>query len=153
MKVIFKKNGKSIFAKIIRVWTLSKYSHVELVFSDGMAFSSDEADNGTRYKKIDINDTDWDVLNIPCTPEQERYVRDFCDEENGLKYDKIGICFSFLPIPIGWQSANKWFCSEFCTAAVQRIGYLVGYTPARISPKKMFKFLSKELKQRMEKAK
>jgi len=51
IKVAFYKNSKSIFGKLIRwkqekkyPYRYSRYSHVELVFEDGQAFSSSEVD-------------------------------------------------------------------------------------------------------------
>jgi len=145
MRVAFRKKGSTIYAKLIRLWTFGKYSHSELVFSDGRSFSSDEADGGTRWKDWAMSDEEWDFLNVPCTFEQEQEIRAFCAGEEHCKYDMVGIGFSFLPIPIGVQSAEKWFCSEICVAGLQQIGYLVGYTPSRISPNALHKILSKEL--------
>jgi len=150
MKLAFRKKPRSIYAHIIRLWTFGKYSHSEIVFSDGKCFSSDEADGGTRFKDMAMSADDWDLLAIPCSSQQEKRVRAFCEEEDDLKYDKVGIGFSFLPIPIGWQSANRWFCSELCVAALQQIGFLTGYTPASISPNKLYKLLKKELERKRD---
>lgn len=139
--------GESIYSKIIRLWPWSagKYSHEEIAFSNGWSWSSDEADGGTRFKRIDYGKGNWDRLFIPCTEEEERRVWDFCVRENGLPYDKRGIAFSFLPIPIGWQHPEAWFCSEACTAAVQLLGYMSGYSPASIAPSKAYKIMRAEL--------
>jgi len=145
MKVAFRKKPSSIYAHIIRLWTMGKFSHSELVFSDGRTFSSDEADGGTRWTDRAMPSSEWDFIDIPCTTKQENRARVFCEGEDGCKYDMVGIGFSFLPVPIGWQSAEKWFCSEICVAALQQIGYLIGYTPSRISPNKLYKILKSEL--------
>jgi hypothetical protein len=149
MQVAFRKNGKSLYARIIRIWPFGgaagRYSHSELVFSDGRTFSSDEADGGTRWKNWKLSPDEWDLLPIPCSSAQEEEVAAFCANENGLKYDTRGICFSFLPVPIGWQSEERWFCSEICVAALQRIGILSGYTAASVSPNRLYKILKKEL--------
>lgn len=148
MKITFRKKPSSIYSHIIRLWTFGKYSHSELAFSDGRTFSSDEADNGTRWKDWKLSPDEWDFLEIPCTKEQEQEVLAFCAGEEGCEYDKVGIGFSFLPIPIGLQSARRWFCSEICVAALQQIGYLTGYTPSRVSPNALYKILKKELEER-----
>jgi hypothetical protein len=145
MKVAFRKKGSTLFSRLIRIYTCGIYSHAELVFSDGRSFSSDETDGGTRWKDWTMTDDEWDFLDVPMTAAQEADVRTFCNSELGSKYDMRGIAFSFLPIPIGIQSADKWFCSEICVAAIQREGYLTGYTPASISPNKMYKLLKREL--------
>jgi len=150
MKIAFRKKCHTIYAKIICFWTFGKYSHSELVFSDGTTFSSDEADGGTRWKDELEKPEEWDFIDIPCNKTQEKEIRRFCEGEDGLKYDMAGIGFSFLPIPIGWQSAEKWFCSEICAAALQQIGYLVGYTPSRISPNKLYSLLKSERRFRIK---
>lgn len=150
MKIAFRKKCHTIYAKIICFWTFGKYSHSELVFSDGTTFSSDEADGGTRWKDELEKPEEWDFIDIPCNKTQEKEIRRFCEGEDGLKYDMAGIGFSFLPIPVGWQSAEKWFCSEICAAALQQIGYLVGYTPSRISPNKLYSLLKSERRFRIK---
>jgi len=117
MKIAFRKKCHTIYSRIICFWTFGKYSHSEIVFSDGRSFSADESDGGTRWKDGIMTDDEWDFIDIPCNKTQEKEIRKFCEGEDGLKYDMVGIGFSFLPIPIGWQSAEKWFCSEICAAA------------------------------------
>jgi hypothetical protein len=148
-----KTNGESVYSKIIRLWpfggSAGRYSHEEIAFSNGWSWSSDEADDGTRFKQIDYSKGNWDKLFIPCTPEEERRVWEKCEKENGLKYDKRGIAFSFLPIPIGWQHPDRWFCSEACTAMLQLLGYMTGYSPASIAPSRAYKIMSAELASRV----
>ena len=150
MKIAFRKKCHTIYSRIICFRTFGKYSHSEIVFSDGRSFSADESDGGTRWKDSIMDPDEWDFIDIPCNKTQEKDIRKFCEGEDGLRYDMIGIGFSFLPIPIGWQTAEKWFCSEICVAALQQIGYLVGYTPARISPNKLYKILKNERRFRIK---
>jgi len=152
IKLASRKKGTTIYARLIRLWTFGKYSHSEMVFSNGRTFSSDEADDGARWKDWVMSPDDWDFLEVPCTAEQEKRLIEFCNEENGTKYDMRGIGFSFLPIPIGLQSEDRWFCSEICVAMLQQIGFMVGYTPSSVSPNKLYKVLKKELEARREKA-
>jgi len=149
MQLASRKKSTSIYSKIIKLWPFGgaagRYSHSELVFPDGTTFSSDEADKGTRWKPKIENAADWDFIEIPCSAEEENRVRKFCDKELNCKYDKRGIIFSFLPIPIGLQSKDRWFCSEICTAALQQIGLLVGVTPASVAPSALHKMLTAEV--------
>jgi hypothetical protein len=145
LKIAFRKKGSSIYSRLIRVWTMGKYSHAEILFPDGRSFSSDEADGGTRWRDGVMGPDEWDFLEVPCNALQVTRVVDFCNAENGCEYDMVGIGFSFLPVPVGWQSSSRWFCSEICVAALQQVGYLVGYTPSRVSPNALYKILSKEL--------
>jgi len=144
MQIAFRKRAKSFFSSVIRIWTRGKYSHVELVFSDGMYFSSQEGE-GVRFKAIPIDPEHWDYLPLAILPAKEAEIRAECEDWVGAKYDWRGIAFSFLPIPIGWQHFDRWFCSEICAAMLQRAGYLIGYAPASLSPNGLHKAIKREL--------
>lgn len=145
MRVIFRKRGTSFFAKVIRLTTRGPYSHTELLFADNVSFSSDEADGGTRFKPWVPDPEQWDIVDVPVSPADEVRIRAFCEREKGRPYDWRGISFSFLPIPIGWQSQTKWFCSEVVTAGLQVAEYLIGFTPSALSPNDLYRELMKEL--------
>lgn len=139
MRVAFQKADQSMYAGLIRWWTKSEYSHCELLFSDGMMFSSHVADKGTRYVKNQyFNYLYWDVLEIPITDKQEKVMRDFCDSELYCRYDWWGIWFSQI-IRMQREDPEKWFCSEICTTAWQRIGFLGDSRPCTFSPGKLYK--------------
>lgn len=145
LRVAFRKRAPGFASGFIRFWTGGRFSHVELVFSDGVCFSSSATDGGTRFRELDLNPEEWEFVPVQLSPDVEARVREFCKAEEGCRYDWRGIGFSFLPIPIGWQHAEKWFCSEVCTAALQVAGYLRGYTPASLSPNGMHKKLVAEV--------
>jgi len=150
MKIAFKRDPKplAMAARGIRLWTFGKYYHVELLFQDGMMFSA-IGKSGTRWMPL-VDKKEWDFLTVPVTPGDEERIRAFCHSQEDKGYDFIGLFLSFLPIPIGWQSCRKWFCSELCTAGLQLAGYLSGYTPSRISPNKLYRILRKELRERRD---
>ncbi|MDA8428189.1 MAG: hypothetical protein M0T70_02935 [Geobacteraceae bacterium] len=116
-----------LFARFTRFITGGPYSHCELIFSDGQAFSASIQDGGTRYKRIDFDPAKWDIMEIAS---QQSRARAFCDEEKGCKYDFIGICRFIFP----WakESKTRWFCSEVCTAALQKAGVITAVIPASI---------------------
>lgn len=144
MRVAFRKRAKSWYSYLIRFYTRGPYSHSELVFSDGLCFSSQEGE-GSRFKAISLTADEWDLLPVPVSEADQLRIRAFCEREKGCEYDWRGISFSFLPVPIGWQSAEKWFCSEICAAGLQIAGYLSGFTPASLSPNQLYRELAKEL--------
>lgn len=144
MKVAFRKAAKSWYSFVIRLYTRGPFSHCELVFSDGQCFSSQEGE-GSRFKLIDLKPAEWDLVDVLTDERVESQVRAFCESEKGCEYDWRGISFSFLPIPIGWQHPDKWFCSEICTAGLQVAGYMRGYTPASVSPNQLYKCLYGDL--------
>jgi len=147
-KVAFKKSTTSAFGALIKFYTRGPYCHAELMFSDGRLFSSDEEDGGTRWIPGPKAGVEYDYIDVPLTQHEEDEIKAFCANEEKCAYDKVGIGFSFLPIPLGYQNSEDWFCSEICVAGLQVVRWLSGYTPARISPNKLYKILKEEKKKR-----
>lgn len=133
MRIAFYKGEGNIFDRLIRIWTKGKYSHCELVFSDGIFCSSDPRSNGVRYKFIECDETKWDFAEILADIFDENIVRRWCNRKVGKKYDWLGIVLSQI-LPIGMNDPNRYFCSEFCTDALQQIGKMRGIKPSSESP-------------------
>jgi hypothetical protein len=118
--------------KLISIWTMGPYSHVELIFSDGMSFSSSIRDDGTRFKNI-IYDDKWDIIELNF-PFDEIKMREFCESQNDKPYDLLGVFFS-AGLKLNLQDKNKWFCTEI-------IGYSL-YLGGLNDILKHFKFFSR----------
>ena len=114
------------------------FSHVELVFADGVSFSSSGRDGGCRFKTLDIADpATWEVVGIGGTPEQETAARNFCLKQDGKKYDWLGVIgFVFTDARRYDQPGYRWFCSEVCVAALQASGLWNKSANALIDPMK-----------------
>lgn len=155
MYLAFKKEATNFFGRIIKAYTFSKYCHAELVFSDNTWFSAREFKDGTSFIPGPPPGERFSMYNyIPLrlSREAETRIRAWCEREKGCDYDVRGVLFSFLPIPIGWQSAEKWFCSEICCAALQTEGWFTGYSAASVSPRKLYHLTIGEepIKRRLE---
>lgn len=100
---------------LIRAWTQSRYSHCELVLPDGRWVSSSPRDGGVRVKRIAPEDEIWDFVPLPWL--NARSVEALFEAEQSAKYDWRGILASQM-VPFGIQSDSRWFCSEFCAAAM-----------------------------------
>lgn len=162
-----KKVATSTFGKLIQNYTYvpwykgPRYCHTELVFSNGEWFSSRELQNAVSFSKGPAHGdliSAYDLFVIPgMTLEREERIKRWCtseicnDDGSPCNYDVRGVVFSFLPIPIGWQSPDKWFCSEICVAALQFDGWFVGYDASSISPKKCIELFMDECKKRRKK--
>lgn len=134
MKIAFKRHPVTIPAKAICWWTESEYFHSELVFSCGLSFSSDLDTGRTRFKTIDyLHTSDWITIVLPFDAKTEEEIFKFCCEEEGCRYDWVGIFLTQI-IPLSRQSKSKWFCSEVCTRALQIGGWLEDVKPHEISP-------------------
>lgn len=111
---LYKGKG-TLFNRLIRLWTGSKYSHCELVMPDGRWLSASAMDGGVRAKRIQLNIEHWDLLPLPWA---ERHTIEWLYQQHkGMGYDWAGIFFSQL-LASGLHSRRRWFCSEFCAAAL-----------------------------------
>ena len=76
MKVAFYKGKRGGFAgafdATVRWWTRGAYSHVELIFSDGMSASASARDGGVRFKRIEFKPEHWDFVDLKVDEKQLR---------------------------------------------------------------------------------
>jgi hypothetical protein len=103
-----------LYNRLIRWWDNGKYSHCELIFSDGQAASASFLDGGVRFKQIDFDPARWDFVNLQANLEDE--ARQWFTKHEGSGYDLVGnlrFALDFLP-----DNKNKWFCSEALAAAI-----------------------------------
>lgn len=103
-----------IYNRLVRWWTKSPYSHVELVVSTGRAWSASFEDGGVRSKLIDFDPAKWDLVDLPTHLEQP--ALEWFAKHRGAKYDVLGnLQFVLAAIP---HSRKRWFCSEAVAAAL-----------------------------------
>ena len=103
-----------VYNRLVRWWTRSPYSHVELVFGDGRAASSSAMDGGVRIKSIEFEPDKWDFVDLP--ESLALSALKWFDEHEGAAYDYWGNVHFVLP-PVGGGKRN-WFCSEAVAAAL-----------------------------------
>lgn len=118
MKAAFYKGTRpgvaGIYNRLVRWWTRSPYSHVELVMSTGRAWSASFEDGGVRSKLIDFDPAKWDVVDLPTALEPAALA--WFTAHRGAKYDVLGnLQFVLAPFP---QTRERWFCSEAVAAAL-----------------------------------
>jgi hypothetical protein len=98
---------------LVKLWTRSKYSHIEVVIN-GICYSSSSRDDGVRGKVINIYSGRWDLYPIHIEPTTWLWFK----EHSGDDYDWLGVArfvFPFIP-----HRSKKWFCFEAAAAALQR---------------------------------
>lgn len=103
-----------LYNRLVRWWTRSPYSHVELVFSTGHAASASFEDGGVRFKVIDFDPARWDFVHLPGHLEAGAFA--WFEQHRGNQYDLIGN-LHFIASPVK-HDKNKWFCSEAVAAAL-----------------------------------
>lgn len=103
---------------IIRLFTRSPYSHCELAVlrTDGQydCYSSSIRDGGVRVKTMPLSAEKWDLIEIR-QPEIQVRTADLFQRTKGQPYDWTGALGIVLRTR---HSPAKWFCSEWCAAAL-----------------------------------
>ena len=112
LRVAFYKHTRpgiqGLYNILVRVATKGKYSHCELIFSDGMSASATFLDGGVRFKKIEYTAEHWDIIELPHFMESD--ARAWFERHDKQGYDLLGnLRFLFWPIP---EEKQRWFCSE-----------------------------------------
>lgn len=96
--------------KSIAIASISKYSHCEIVFSDGMCASSSSRDGGIRFKRINL-DEHWDVFDLNTSIDENAVKYWFSMHEDNL-YDWPGAIASVIGINLSTE--DKKYCSFAC---------------------------------------
>lgn len=132
----------NLISIIIAIFTLSKYSHVELII-DGMSYSSRPSSKGVskELKDYSINPELWDILLIKISEESILKILQFFNETNHAKYDWVGIFFYHL-IPLEIEDPNRYYCSEWVAKAL-RFQYPKFFKKFQMTPGKIFKKLKR----------
>ena len=130
-KLAFYKGKGSATDKVVRWWTSSPYSHVEIVVGDEW-YSSSPRDGGVRVKTITSPNPDsWDYVEVSVDMEQLQCV---FIRHDGKGYDWLGVLLSQW-IPLGLENKDKCFCSEFCAE-------VVGLRDTNINPQTLYDMVS-----------
>jgi hypothetical protein len=133
IKVAFYKGKGDLFNKIVRWWTKSPYSHVELILPDGVTwirigpFSSSKL---SAIKKEKWEPQNWDFVTLKVSEEQLAIIKQFFERTQGCKYDWFGMILSHL-IPFKIKQRGKWYCSEWIAHAL-KVSRVVDWRVARI---------------------
>jgi len=134
----FRAAKSGIIGKLIAWWTKTSKGtdrfHSELIFSDGMSFSSQEKEydgipEGVRFKHISYtNPSQWSFIKFPLL-EPESAVRARAESKVGNGYDWSAIWLSQF-LHLGVDDKGKEFCSEVDAFAL-------GFDPFLMSPNEL----------------
>lgn len=118
MKIAFYKGTlpgwRGWVSRLIRFTERGRYSHCEVVFSDGLCASASWYDGGIRFKRIDFNPEHWDFVEVPWADEAAAHA--WFSEHLLCGYDLKGsLGILFRPVR---HHGGRWFCSEAAAAAL-----------------------------------
>mgnify|MGYP003403797192 FL=1 len=140
MQVAFYKGTRSgiagIYSRGVRFITKGKYSHCELIFSDGMSASASFMDGGVRFKRIEYDTAHWDIIDVGS--QEEFHARMWFEDHEGENYDLLGnlhFIFGFVG-----DNRHKWSCAE---AVAEAMGIPDSW---RINPNSLYPIINKYFK-------
>ena len=149
--IAFYKDGEGKCHKLIRWWTKSVFSHVELVLPDKRTWVSISPFLSSRVApriKYKIEDPEkWEFVEFPVSKDQLDSLYDFIEHTQGSRYDWFGMLLSqFTPYLI--KRKEKWYCSEWIAHALVKSGVihwstLKIYDTPDLHPGKLYKLLAK----------
>jgi uncharacterized protein YycO len=125
-----------VFDKLDHIWEEGRYSHVELVFSDGKNASA-ILDGGVRFEDAGVENfsdpTLWTI--VDCSMFSEDDARNWFTEHNGLPYDLEGDIHFVLGFV--HHQADHYFCSA-------AVGTALGFDQAwRFDPNALYIVLAR----------
>jgi hypothetical protein len=108
-----------LFNRAVRAWLVIPYSHSELVFSDGMAFSCSWLDGGARFKRIEFSPEHWDVIDIPATYD-EAITRQWAQAmvDRGTAYSLLILAAFVVPPLLRLVGQRREVCSTAIALAL-----------------------------------
>jgi len=148
-RLAFYKGSGDWHNAVVRSWTDSLYSHVELLLPDDTAISITPFDKrGVRRKILEQAPGDWDYLEVEINQWQYKKLLNFYEETKGEKYDWIGMLTSqFLPFHI--KRIGRWYCSEWIAYGLRLAGLIHKvYAHADLSPQKLYDLIIDERKKK-----
>ncbi len=115
----FYRGPEGIFGKLVRVFTLSRYSHVEIRFGL-ISFAASPRIGVVRHFGKDYAPELWDTITVQA---DTRTAMDWLSARVGCRYDWSGILLSEL-LPFKRQANSRWYCSELACALMQAAGVM-----------------------------
>jgi uncharacterized protein YycO len=142
MKILFQKNPRTFYEKLICWWTRGPYFHCAILFTDTILFEAAPG-IGVHMAIINYIDTNvWDFIDIPMSQEEEAEMQAWAVKELGCKYDWMSLIWSQI-LHIPREHPDKWFCSEFAVADLQVTKRLPSIKPCKENPNSLAKLLKK----------
>ena len=128
----------------IGITSFSRYSHTELVFSDGVCFSASGRDDGARFRDLTPHPDRWDIFDLEITEEEEQHMRFMAElyVKKKIKYDYFGA------VTCGFHLCllnKKFFCSEIVAELLGFIFEMEGF-PCTYSPGRLVDYVQKPLR-------
>lgn len=150
VSVAFYKGGgphEPLMNRLTR-WLTGEFVHCEMVFVDEQspkhnASCSVWAGENVFYKPKTFGRDGWSYLSINVPTETATEMRNWCKEQaaKNLPFNKWGFYRALTPFP-RYTDGTCWFCSELCTACLQKGGYFETSVPSTMTPTHLWKMMN-----------
>jgi hypothetical protein len=139
VKLAFYKDKGNLIDSIIRWFTKSKYSHVEMIVKD-MWISSSAAYGGVHIKELKELSDSYDYVEIEVDGRKLKKVLNFIEENKSSKYDYLGVLFGNV-FNDKTEDKSKYFCSEMMVIILKifefdKVSKLI---PSKTNPGELYK--------------
>ena len=126
MKIVFTHSLRPL-PMLISLFTQSRYSHCEFVFSDGKAIYPTPYSARVILTRKLYSGPNIHIIDLPFTEEQEQTIRAWADKQLGTPYDYNSLVPPGLDKIIKrkkpfWKHRSTWMCSEFCAYGLELAG-------------------------------
>ena len=145
IKLAFFKDRDNLLDDIIKLWTKSKYSHIEIIIKDKW-ISSSPIDGGVHILELhELDHNKYNYIEVDVDGRKFKKVQKYIESQKDAKYDKWGIFFGVL-FNSGLEDKNKLFCSEMITKILQifEVEEVSGLAPHKITPGDLAKIFGLE---------
>lgn len=139
-----------IVSRLIRWFTWSDWSHVELILSDNHVIGSTWKAGVRRTYMAEAlaGVTKASIYAIECDEESAHVFTAAVLRQEGKPYD-LGAVFGFV-FRKNWQDVNKWFCSELIAYGAMRANIsLLKQIPSRVTPNDLVESIAVVLKEEL----
>jgi hypothetical protein len=128
--------------KLVRLWTKSKYSHVELVVGDYWYSSNPNHGCVVKQHKSNFNLENWEFIEVQIEDNIFKNIfNNFLLKQLGKKYDYLGIFLSHI-ISLNIHHQHKWFCSELVSEFLLKCGFFPEITDSNnFSPEHLYRLI------------
>ena len=144
MKIAFYTGRGKILDRIIRKWTKSKYSHVELIINN-ISYSASSRDGGVRKKFINYEAENWLIFDLKNIFDINLALK-FLNQNLGQKYDLRCIIFSQI-FNLDKHNKDKYFCSELIIEVLKKSinddKFVILENFSYFSPERLYNYLYK----------
>ena len=119
---------------LIRVLTLSAWSHVAVALPDGSVIEATAAHGVIRRSRAAFDAALPSQAMVPVLVPDEAAAARWLNDQVGRPYDRSAL-WGFLMPWRRWQDPAAWFCSELAAAGLRAGGYPVPVDAWRITPR------------------